>query len=168
MQHFNYLLCYILVIMLMAYLPQNCLAGETAGCMIRISGKILEQSSQKPLKQARILVRHEGKVLAVGNTQKDGSFVLYIPPEKITSRSLDIKVVYMDHVFVQHNVFATSQEMLIEINGSLLLKDEFFDEHKLPVHSLNEPQVGKVTISSPDHRLDPNAISRDEKSQIGI
>ncbi|MDX2249942.1 MAG: hypothetical protein SF052_24370 [Bacteroidia bacterium] len=135
--------------------------------MIRISGKIVEQSSGKPFRQANIIVKAGDKVLATKQTERDGSFILYLPPEKIGNKGVDIKIMYMNHIFVRQNLAAISQDMTIEINGALLLKEEFFDEHKIPVHNLDHPQVGKIILNSDKLRIDPNSVSRNVANPIG-
>ncbi|MEZ4826025.1 MAG: hypothetical protein R3C61_06985 [Bacteroidia bacterium] len=137
------------------------------GCMIRISGNIVEQSSRKPLRQANIIVRSGDKVLATQQTAKDGSFIVYIPPEKVKESKVDIKITYLNHIFVRHNLPAESQDLTVEINGALLLKEEYFDEHKVPFHNLENDQVGKIILNSDKMRLDPNAVTREVPSSIG-
>ena len=137
------------------------------GCIIRISGKVVEQATKKPLKKASIIVKEGEMVLAAKLTGRDGSFVLHIPPEAVTENTVDVKIVYMKHIFLQPDIKPISQNLNIEINGSLLLKDEFFDEHKVPVHTLNNPQVGKVMITHP-HSTDPtNRTLKHEGEDIG-
>jgi hypothetical protein len=119
------------------------------GCIIRISGKVVEQATRKPLRKASIIVKEGERVLAAKLTERDGSFTLHIPPEAVTGKTIDVKIVYMKHIFLQPDIKPISQNLNIEINGSLLLKDEYFDEHKVPVHTLNKPEVGKVVITRP-------------------
>ncbi|MCB0853769.1 MAG: hypothetical protein KDD63_16200, partial [Bacteroidetes bacterium] len=99
------------------------------GCIIRISGKVVEQATQKPLRKASIIVKDGEMVLAAKLTNRDGSFVLYIPPESVTENTVDVKIVYMKHIFLQPDIKPISQNLDIQINVSLLLKDEYFDEH---------------------------------------
>ncbi|MEZ4772038.1 MAG: hypothetical protein R3D00_02570 [Bacteroidia bacterium] len=137
------------------------------GCMIRISGKIVEQTSRKPFRQASIIIKSGDKVLATQQSEKDGSFIIYISPEKVQENKVDVKITYMNHIFVRHNLSADSQDITIEINGALLLKEEFFDEHKMPLHNLENPQVGKIILNSDKLRIDPNSVTRDLSAPIG-
>ena len=137
------------------------------GCIIRISGKVVEQATKKPLRKASIIVKEGEMVLAAKLTARDGSFVLHIPPEAVTENTVDVKIVYMKHIFLQPDIKPISQNLNIQINGKLLLKDEYFDEHKVPVHTLGNPNVGKVMITNPNLRFNEDAITNSSDKSIG-
>ena len=137
------------------------------GCIIRISGKVIEQATKKPLRKASIIVKEGEMVLAAKLTARDGSFVLHIPPEAVTENTVDVKIVYMKHIFIQPDIKPISQNLSIQINGSILLKEEYFDEHKVPVHTLGNPDVGKVMISNPNLRIEEDAITNSQDKSIG-
>jgi len=122
------------------------------GGMIRIAGKLVERASQRPLRQASIMVKCGDMVLANQQSDDKGAFILYIPPEKISQAYLSIKVKYMNHVFLKDHIEPLSQDMLIEINGAVFLERNPIQDYKLPTHKLGQPQVGRVLIRTRNYR----------------
>lgn len=171
MQNLYTLSCFkifLLIVFFIGSIPFPTAANECpGGCMVRISGKIVEQTSRKPFRQANIIIKSGDKVLATQLSEKDGSFIVYISPEKVQENKVDVKIMYMNHIFVRHNLSAVSQDITVEINGAVLLKEEFFDEHKIPLHNLDNPQVGKIILNSDKLRIDPNSVTRDIPTPIG-
>lgn len=125
------------------------------GGMIRLAGKLVERTSQRPLRRATIMVKCGDMVLANHQSDEDGTFVLYIPPEKISCRKLSIKIKYQNHVFIKDDIDPSSQEMLIEINGMVFLENTPLNDYQVPIHTLGKPQIGRVMIRTRHYQTQP-------------
>ncbi|WNJ21319.1 hypothetical protein [Pontibacter sp. G13] len=119
---------------------------ESLGCVLRISGRLIERTTGNPLKDARILIKSGDRVLTTQKADKQGNFVCHIAPEIIQSTNLTMKISYMDHVFVKDDVQACSQVMKIEINGAILVESSPLQDYKLPYHRLDSREVADVTV----------------------
>ncbi len=117
-----------------------------SGSMVRIAGKLVERASQRPIREATIMVKCGDRVLANRQSNHDGEFVLYIPPEKISEQEISIKIKYRNHIFIKDRIEPISQEMLIEINGTVLFETHPIEDYRMPIHTLGEPTVGRVLI----------------------
>ena len=126
--------------------PRRCLPTQGGGRMIRLAGKLVERSSQRPLRHATIMVKCGDMVLANRQSDESGEFFIFIPPEKISRQSLSIKIKYRNHVFIKDDIEPISQELLVEINGSVFLESNPIKDYQLPMHKLGTPQVGRVLI----------------------
>ena len=122
------------------------------GRMIRIAGKLVERASQRPLSHAIIMVKCGEMVLANRQSNQQGEFVLYIPPEKISQQELSIKIKYHNHIFIEDRLEPTSQEMLIEINGAVLFESHPIEDYQMPIHPLVQPEVGRVLIRTRNYQ----------------
>jgi hypothetical protein len=116
------------------------------GQMIRLAGKLVERSSQRPLRRASIMVKCGDMVLANRQSNEEGEFVIFIPPEKVSCTTLSIKIKYQNHIFIKDEIDPTTQELLIEINGAVFLESTPINDYQLPMHELGQPQVGRVLI----------------------
>ncbi len=114
--------------------------------VIRIRGRILETHSGKPLKKATVMIKSGDKIIATRLTSIDGFFSVDIPRDLSLKETLDMSVEFMDHVFLKQNLSTSSQDILVNINGEILLDDDPIADYKLPIHVLNNPKVGNVEI----------------------
>ncbi|MEO1448847.1 MAG: hypothetical protein AAFV07_04925, partial [Bacteroidota bacterium] len=114
---------------------------ESGSAVIRLQGSLIEQASQRPLKQATILVKCGETVLAHKQVDKKGGFSLVIPREKIAGRKLDIKIKYRDHIFLQADLQPITQYLKIEINGSVFFESRPIADYEMPIHTLGIPQI---------------------------
>ena len=145
---------YILVLaMLMLLSSKYSMAHSPDGCVVRITGKLQDRNTGKPYKMASILVFSGERVVASKSTDKTGAFVLHIPPEKIKTKHLVIKIKYRDHIFNKTQILPVSQDILVEINGQVLLSHNPVDSFDLPIHELDNPYNGRVLIQMKNYRL---------------
>ncbi|MEM6346720.1 MAG: hypothetical protein AAF927_22730 [Bacteroidota bacterium] len=121
--------------------------GETPdAAVIRVRGRILETHSGQPLKKASVIIKIGDKIVASRLTSKDGFFSIDIPRHLATAEDLDISIEFMDHVFLQKDLKLASQDILVRINGEILLDDDPIADYKLPIHTLGNPKVGSVEV----------------------
>jgi hypothetical protein len=130
----------------------------TQGRMIRIAGKLLERTSQRPLRHATIMVKCGDMVLANRQSDEAGEFLIFIPPEKVSREHLSIKIKYQNHVFIKDLIDPISQELLIEINGAVFLESTPIKDYQLPMHELGSPQVGRVLIRTGGRPTGPASV----------
>ncbi|MCI4669812.1 MAG: carboxypeptidase-like regulatory domain-containing protein [Bacteroidia bacterium] len=114
--------------------------------VIRISGQIIEQSSQRPVKNATVMVRGGELALASKRTDGEGRFEIYIPAKKITSAVIALRINYQNHIFTKDDITPISQDILIYINGRVLLEENPMAEYSLPIHKLDDPKIGELMI----------------------
>ena len=114
--------------------------------MIRIAGTIIEESSQRPVKNANVMVRGGDLALASKKTDDEGKFEFYIPAKKIASLQIGLRINYMNQIFSKEDISPISQEILIYINGAVLLEENPMAEYSLPIHMLDDPKIGQVMI----------------------
>ncbi len=114
--------------------------------MIRIAGQILEISSERPVKNANVMVRGGDMALASKKTDEEGRFEFFIPAKKIGSVKIGLRINYMNHIFAKDDISPISQEILIYINGSILLEENPMAEYSIPIHKLGDPKIGQVMI----------------------
>lgn len=114
--------------------------------VIRIRGRVLETHSGQPLKKASVLIKIGDKVVASRLTSKDGFFSIEIPRNLANSQELDISIEFMDHVFLHNDLQLASQDVLVKINGEILLDDDPIADYKLPIHTLGNPKVGSIEV----------------------
>ncbi|RMG55929.1 MAG: hypothetical protein D6722_27165 [Bacteroidetes bacterium] len=137
---------------------------EPPGRIIRIAGQLVEQATGRPLSRATVMVQLGSDILANKQCDAKGHFVLYIPPEKVGTDYIDIKIRYREHVFLKREVAPVSQELRVEINRAILREEMPIGDYSMPFHLLEEPRVGRVLVrqqapvSSDLHRL-PAAIN---------
>lgn len=128
---------------------QRASALNSGSAVIRLQGQLLEQASQRPLKQATILVKCGEAVLAHKQVDKKGVFSLVIPREKIAGRLIDIKIKYRDHVFVQADLQPVTQYLKVEINGSVFFENRPIADYEMSIHTLGPPRIGHVEVILP-------------------
>lgn len=128
------------------------------GRMIRIAGKLVERSSQRPLRNATIMVKCGDMVLANRQSDETGEFYIFIPPEKVSREHLSIKIKYQNHVFIKDLIDPVSQELLVEINGAVFLESNPIKDYQLPIHTLGSPQVGRVLIRTGGRPTEPEPV----------
>jgi hypothetical protein len=114
--------------------------------VIRIRGRILETHSGKPLKKAAVMIKSGDKIIATELTSIDGFFSIEIPRSQAQGQDLGLTIEFMDHVFLQNDLKIASQDMLININGEVLIDDDPIADYKLPIHTLDNPNVGTIEI----------------------
>lgn len=144
--------------------PPVTTSPNSGSSVIRLKGSLLELASQRPLRQATILVKCGKTVLAHKLVDKKGSFSLVIPREKIVGQTLDIKIKYRDHVFLKTNLQPISQFLKIEINGSVFFESKPIADYEMPIHTLGAPQVGHVEIILPRLPTTVNSAPLDQES----
>ncbi|MEO0896025.1 MAG: hypothetical protein AAFY71_06475 [Bacteroidota bacterium] len=116
--------------------------------IVRIAGQIIEQSSQRPVSNANVMVRSGDLALTSKMTDEEGRFEFFIPAKKISSLSIGLRINYLNHIFSKDDIRAVSQEMLILINGAILLEESPMSEYSLPIHRLEDPKIGQVHVKS--------------------
>lgn len=116
--------------------------------MIRVSGRLVEQASQRPIEGAIIMVICGDRVLANRRSNEAGAFDLYIPSEKISEPYISLRIKYRNQLFVKDQLEAISQDILIEINGAVFLENHPIEDYKMPIHVLGHPEVGRLLIRS--------------------
>lgn len=114
--------------------------------VIRIRGRVLETHSGKPLKKAKIVLKSGNRVIAKRLTSIDGFFSIDIPTDTELGDEVDISIEFMDHVFLKRNLKAVSQDLLVNINGEVLLEDDPIADYKLPIHVIDDVKIGRVDI----------------------
>lgn len=116
------------------------------GRIIRIAGQLVEQATGRPLGRATVMVKCGEHVLANKQSDAQGNFVLYIPPEKVGNQRIDLKIKYREHVFLKRQIEPVSQELRVEINRAILQEEAPIGDYSMPFHLLEQPQVGRVVI----------------------
>lgn len=114
--------------------------------LIRIAGQIIEESSQRPVKNATVMVRGGELALASKKTDDEGRFEFYIPAKKIASVEISLRINYQNHIFAKDDISPISQEIKILINGTILLEENPMAEYSIPIHKLGDPKIGQVLI----------------------
>lgn len=139
--------------------------GETPDqTTIRIRGRILETHSGQPLKKASVIIKIGDKIVASRLTSKDGFFSIDIPRHLATSDELDISIEFMDHVFLQQDLKLVSQDVLVKINGEILLDDDPIADYKLPIHTLGNPKVGSIEVRL--RQLTPKSVKIPQDDEV--
>lgn len=133
---------------------------STMGGVIQIKGQIIEQASRKPFELAIIIVKCGDQIVASKHSAKDGSFLLTIPLEKVQERTFELKIKYLNHIFIHENIKLAPQKIIIEINGQIFHENGLLDAYNLPVHTLGTPKVGTVTstLFRPKPTIQPSKI----------
>lgn len=145
--------------------PRVPLTLRQHGRMIRLAGKLVERASQRPLRRATIMVKCGDMVLANRQSDEQGEFIIFIPPEKLSRQTLSIKIKYQNHVFIQDEIDPVSQELLVEINGAIFLESTPIKDYQLPMHRLGSPRVGRVLIRT---HYRPKADPQVEEEDVEI
>ncbi len=112
--------------------------------IIRIQGKIIERNSQNPFKEVHVIAKSGGTVVASIFSNRQGEFVISIPAEKVVGDHFTLRIKHKNHIFIKEDITVESDGILVEINGEIFLDDP--EEYQLPIHMLDQPQVGSVTI----------------------
>jgi len=132
--------------------------GETPeGFVVRIRGRVLETHSGQPLKRAAVMIKIGDEIVASRYTSKDGFFSIDIPAHLANAKDLDISIKFMDHVFLQQDLKLVSQDVLVKINGEILLDDDPIADYKLPIHTLGNPNVGSIEVRV--RQLTPKSVN---------
>lgn len=116
--------------------------------IVRIAGQIIEQSSNRPVRNANVMLISGELALSTKKTDDEGKFEFYIPAQKISTLTLDLRINYLNHIFSKDDIRAVSHDMVILINGAILLEESPMSEYSLPIHRLDDPKIGQVHIRS--------------------
>lgn len=122
---------------------KKCLPQEA---LVRIAGQIIEASSQRPIRNATVMVRGGELALASKKTDDEGRFEFYIPAEKIASVEIGLRINYQNHIFAKDDISPISQEIMILINGKILMEENPMAEYSIPIHKLGDPKIGQVMV----------------------
>lgn len=125
-----------------------CIGEHNGSKLIRVAGRMVERSSQRPLENAAVVISCGKLVLASKRANANGEFMFYIPLEKVSQATIQLRIQYLDHVFIKDELDPIDQEILVEVNEAVFSERQTFDDYKVPTHLLGQPSIGNVYIRS--------------------
>ncbi|MEO0472054.1 MAG: hypothetical protein AAF206_20670 [Bacteroidota bacterium] len=132
------------------------------GCMVRITGKLIEKNTGYPLSNAEVTLKFGKDMIARKTTDQDGNFIIDVSKKEYANVDLQLSIRYMDHVFYKRDIRAEAQKLNISINGKILIDGDPVSDYKLPIHTLSNPKVGKVDIK----RVQRRTLTKKGESEV--
>ncbi|MEM7373726.1 MAG: hypothetical protein AAF587_34205 [Bacteroidota bacterium] len=121
---------------------------EKEGDLVHFSGMVLNENGKQGLARA-VVVLLDGEELLMGTfADEEGAFAMDIPPARIHSDSLTLKVRYLNHIFVKEGLEARSADLTIELKADLWILEVALPAKRLPPRIVKSPiLIGSVVIN---------------------